>query len=134
MSPKRAPGESALTIRLTDLRVPISIGWTELERRAPQPIRFDLEIALPAPPAATVSDELADTIDYAALAELIRRTAAEEPVRLLERLAAKVADAVRGALPGGARLRLVVTKQLPELTGGHGSASIELIVGGDLAE
>ncbi|MGE0553016.1 MAG: dihydroneopterin aldolase [Gemmatimonadales bacterium] len=134
MSPKRAPVDPPVTIRLTDLRVPISIGWTELERRAAQPIRFDLEIALPVPPEATVSDELADTIDYAALAELIRQTATEAPVRLLERLAAKVTDAVRGALPGGARLRLVVTKQLPELTGGHGSASIELISGGDVAE
>lgn len=134
MPPRRGPVDPPLTIRLSDLRIPISIGWTELERRAAQPIRFDLEIALPAPPAATVSDELADTIDYAALAELIRRTATEEPVRLLERLAAKVADALRGALPGGARLRLVVTKPLPELTGGHGSASVELMVGGDRAE
>jgi len=121
-------------IRLSDLRVPIAIGWTELERRTEQSIRFDVEIGLPRRPRAAVSDELADTVDYGAVAELIRRAAAAGPVRLLERLAATVADAILVGLPPGARLRIVVTKQLPELTGGHGSASIELVAGHDLPE
>lgn len=118
-----------MLIRLTDVRVPLSIGWSEQERRTPQPIRFDVEIALATPPRAITTDALRDTVDYAAIAALIRNIAGAKPVRLLERLAGEVAEAIRAELPPGARLRLRVTKQLPEITGGHGSAAIELVTG-----
>lgn len=117
-------------IRLAGLRLMLSIGWGDEERRTLQPIRFDLDITLPAPPAATVTDALADTLDYAALAETIRTTATASSVRLLERLAGIVGAALAARIPAGARFRLGVTKERAPIQDLEGGATIELTLDG----
>ena len=122
--------QSPALIRLTGLRLMLSIGWGDVERRTPQPIRFDLEVTLPAPPAATLTDQLGDTIDYARLAETIRTAASSQPVRLIERLAGLVGAALVAALPRGTRIRLIVTKERPPIDDLEGGASIEIALDG----
>ena len=116
------------TIRLTGLRLMLSIGWGDDERRTPQSIRFDLEIGLPAVPAAARTDRLEDTVDYFRLSETVRTAAHAHPVRLIERLAGVVAAALVAELPRGAELRLRVTKERAPIRDLEGGASIEILV------
>jgi dihydroneopterin aldolase len=64
------------------------------ERLRPQPFRVDLELVVNAT-AAGVSDDLEDTVDYAAVCESVARVIASESYRLLERLAARIAEVCR---------------------------------------
>ena len=59
------------------------------ERDRPQPLDLDLRLEVDLA-AARVSDELADTIDYAGLHARILRIVATESYRLLERLGERV--------------------------------------------
>lgn len=117
-------------IRVTNFRLALSIGWGEEERRVPQPVRFDLEIRLPAPPLATVTDRLEDTVDYHRLTETIRTVASGQPVRLIERLAGLVGAALAASLPPSARLRLTVTKEYPPIDNLEGGAGVEISLDG----
>lgn len=62
------------------------IGVYPEERHAPQPLIIDVAVGLPSI-AAFQSDAFRDTVDYAAVAALIREEAAQQSFTLLERLA-----------------------------------------------
>jgi len=80
-------------IIIHDLRVLTRIGVYDWERRLPQTLRLDVDIALPsAKPFAT--GELADALDYAAVVRRLHALAAANPHPLLERFAESVAQAV----------------------------------------
>ena len=82
-----APRSDATTVILIrDLAVRTVIGVYESERQAPRTLRMDLDIEIEAPRAAH-SDELGDTVDYAAIVEDLRRELAHKKYRLLEALA-----------------------------------------------
>lgn len=81
------------TIFIHDFRVSTKIGVYEWERRMPQTIRLDLEIA-PASDRAFDTGELVDAIDYAAVVERVRAFASDHPYPLLERFAQALADLV----------------------------------------
>ncbi|MFN2588332.1 MAG: dihydroneopterin aldolase [Actinomycetota bacterium] len=78
---------------IAGLRVETRVGWSDEERAEPQAVLIDLDVETElGPPAA--SDDLADTVDYAAtIAEVAEHVAAQE-TRLLERLAGDVAELV----------------------------------------
>jgi 7,8-dihydroneopterin aldolase/epimerase/oxygenase len=63
------------------------------ERRRPQPFEIELTIDLDLSAAAR-SDDLADTVNYAALARRVREIVAATSFALLEALASAVLDAV----------------------------------------
>ncbi len=68
-------------------------GVTAEERAEPQPIEVDLLVRLDlSKPART--DDLADTVNYASLFDLVREVVKERSFHLLEALAAAIADTV----------------------------------------
>jgi 7,8-dihydroneopterin aldolase/epimerase/oxygenase len=68
-------------------------GVSLAERMEPQPFEVDLVMGLDlSHPAA--SDELADTVDYAAAYEIVRGIVEERSFRLIEALAGAIAEAV----------------------------------------
>ncbi|HJO35795.1 MAG TPA: dihydroneopterin aldolase [Gammaproteobacteria bacterium] len=76
------------------LSVPARIGVEGWERRVAQPVEIDLRLQL-ALREAGERDELAATVDYAAVAQLIRALAAPPAeYRLVEALAERLAAAV----------------------------------------
>lgn len=79
------------TIFLKELRVEIIIGVFEWERRVPQTVLIDLEMEAEAARAAA-SDELADTLDYKAIAKRVKGFAESSRFNLIETLAQKIAD------------------------------------------
>jgi dihydroneopterin aldolase len=78
-------------IRLTGLRVRGFHGVFEHERRDGQEFLVDAELEV-STAAAAASDELADTVDYGDLARRLAAVIAGEPVNLLEKLVARLAD------------------------------------------
>jgi dihydroneopterin aldolase len=80
-----------ITVGVRGLEVFGRHGVYDAERELGQRFVVDLDLALSHARAAA-SDDLADTVDYAALADAVAAIVAGEPVALLEHLAARIAD------------------------------------------
>ena len=80
-------------ILISGLRVETKVGWTDEERAAPQAVLVDIDVEIDAT-VSSASDDLADTIDYAAVISDVARHVSARETRLLERLAAEVAEMV----------------------------------------
>lgn len=84
-------------IRIRQLKLDVYLGVYDWEQENARPVFIDLELSVDLARAAK-SDALADTVDYAALADEIRRrtssSAAAAPRRyaLIEKLAGDIAD------------------------------------------
>jgi dihydroneopterin aldolase len=61
------------------------------EQTRPQPFEVDLELNVDLAPAGK-SDDLDDTVDYAAVCEAVSRVVSSEQFHLLERLAERIAE------------------------------------------
>jgi dihydroneopterin aldolase len=85
-----APGD---TITLRGLRGFGRHGVLDSERVQGQPFLVDLVLTLDTTEAAA-SDDLADTVDYSAVARDALDVVEGEPVALIERLAQRIGDAV----------------------------------------
>ncbi|MDP9452998.1 MAG: dihydroneopterin aldolase [Actinomycetota bacterium] len=82
-------------IELRGLRLLGRCGAEPAERAEPQPLEIDLDVSADLARAAS-TDELAHTVDYAAVCDATV-SAVEAPVVLLEHLAQRIADAVLAA-------------------------------------
>lgn len=80
-------------IELRGLRVQARIGVSDAELEVERELIIDIDL-IPLRTSAAETDELSDTLDYARVAELAERTATFEPHRTLERLGARIADAI----------------------------------------
>lgn len=78
-----------MIVRITGLRVFGRHGVLPAERAEGQAFVVDVALHTVAPTA----DDLAETVDYAALAQRLHDVVAGEPVDLIETLAARLADA-----------------------------------------
>jgi len=78
-------------IHIRQLKLSAVIGVCPREREAPQPVIVDLALHTDLQVAGR-SDRLADTVDYAALVERVRKAVAESRFQLLEALAQHIAD------------------------------------------
>ena len=82
------------TILVTGLEVLGTHGVRPEEQTRAQPFGVDLELEVDLGPAGA-SDDLADTIDYAAVIAVTVRIVETERFQLLERLATRIAEACR---------------------------------------
>ncbi len=100
--------EDRLEVSLTGLEAFGRHGVLAAETELGQRFVVDITIEL-AGSAATLSDDLADTVDYAALADAVVAIVAGPHVALLERLAGLIADRALAA-PGAAAVTVTVRK------------------------
>ena len=78
-------------IFLRELKVDTLIGVYEWEKRVPQTLQLDLEIALPSSRACE-TDEIKDALDYADIVRDIQSALASRHFNLLEALAETIAQ------------------------------------------
>src|SRR5262245_13392580 len=71
-------------IFIEDMRVEANVGIYERERAAPQTVEINLTFGVP--DEAAMDDDIAKTIDYAAVIERIRKELSERHFNLLETL------------------------------------------------
>ena len=107
-----------LTISLARLEFDGRHGATAVERRATRKFEVDVELDVDVAPAER-SDKLADTVDYSRVAEVIVGVGVGEPHHLLESLARRMVDNVRGRFPAVKRVRLELRKLNPPTCPGH---------------
>ncbi len=116
-------------LHLHGLSVVTHIGVPAEERRVPQRLKLNLTL-WPQQPLTGLQDDFARTIDYGAVAMLVRELAAARPRLLIETLAEEVADALllnfplrevaveleKFILPDTDFVRVSLTKAAPGLT------------------
>lgn len=95
---------------LRDFRLDLIIGIYEWERKIPQPVKLDLEIGLPEHQAGA-TDNVADTIDYGAVANRVKEslTKRPQPIALVEAVAEHVAQLVLNEF-GAPWVKVSITK------------------------
>ncbi len=97
-------------ILVRGLKVATRVGWTAEERARPQVLLVDLDVETDVSASAR-SDDLGDTIDYAVLIAEVSSYVSSQEARLLERLAAEVAEMV-SAMNGVKRVSVEIAKQV----------------------
>lgn len=107
------------------LQVEVVVGVYDHERDAPQPLLFDLELSCDnRKPAA--SDAVADTVDYAAVCEAVRRFVSRQRPQLLETLAERLAaELLRRFAVETARVR--IRKPVAAKALGAASVGVEIV-------
>ena len=80
-------------IQLRGLRVVGICGALPEEQDRAQPFEIDLDVEADLSPAGS-SDELADTLDYGAIAAVVEALVANGRFTLLEAMAARIAEAI----------------------------------------
>jgi len=99
-------------------------GYHDHERETPQPFEVDVELVLDLRQAG-VSDDLAKTVDYGAVYELVRAVVEGPSIHLLEAIAERISAAILDAFPVdevGVRVR----KPAVQLGGPLDDASVEI--------
>lgn len=99
------------TIFLRDLRVRTIVGVWEWERRSPQQLSIDVDIATDTRPAAA-SERLEDALDYNAVARRIQGFVSEARFHMIEAMAEGIAGIVLQEF-GAPWVRVVVRKLWP---------------------
>ena len=103
-----------MKLELNGIDVECIIGERPDERTRPQRLRVDVVLMVDDKVAET--DELADTVDYAALTERIRAALVEAKCRMIERAARVVADlCLKDAKVSAAKVRVVKGGAIPHL-------------------
>ncbi|MHC8508823.1 MAG: dihydroneopterin aldolase [Rhodospirillales bacterium] len=95
------PGTARVFVR--DLVLRVSIGVHDFEHKAPQPVRFNIDLAVDEA-AAPGRDVLSDAVNYEKIVNGVRAVIAEGHVQLVETMAERVAAM---ALAADARVRSV---------------------------
>lgn len=98
-------------IEVRGLELLVYCGVLPEEQARKQPFRFDLDLYLDLAPAG-LSDDLSQTVDYGALADLLAAKLGEERFLLLERMAQRTAELVMEA-PLVAAVTVTAAKMRP---------------------
>ncbi len=121
----RASAAAADRIEIRDLRVMGVHGVLASERERAQPFSVDL-VAWVDMTAAQKSDQLSDTVDYGALAQLAADVVAQRSFQLLEALAGRLADALLVVDPRLSAVAVTVRKLRPPLALDVGSTGVRV--------
>jgi 7,8-dihydroneopterin aldolase/epimerase/oxygenase len=105
-------------VSIRDLSVAAVIGWHPWEREIEQTLLFNVDMAADVRRAAA-TDDLADALDYSAVAAVIATVVRDGQFRLIETAAERVAGHLLAAFPLTA-LRLELRKPIAD--GGYTAA------------
>lgn len=112
------------TITLRGMRFLGRHGVGIEERMEPQPFEVDVVLSVDLRPSAA-SDELADTVDYAAVFGTVAEIVERQSFRLVEALAGAIADAILAAQPIN-EVEVAVRKPKAPLPGAFETVEVRL--------
>ena len=98
-------------LRIHDFRTRVRLGCTEGERAFPQVVRLDIRVRSRVE-EAVATDDVANAVDYARIAELIHQRAALTQWRLLETLAVEIGGLILPLSPRIDEVEVTVTKTI----------------------
>ncbi|MDR0672190.1 MAG: dihydroneopterin aldolase [Zoogloeaceae bacterium] len=114
---------------IEDLRIETRVGFHPWEKVAPQTLMLDIHMGSSSTASAAKSDDIRDTVDYAAAASLLRAELSERHFNLLEAIAEFVATRILetfavqwvrlsiakpGALPNARRVGVTIERPADE--------------------
>lgn len=85
---------------------------------------FEVNLAVQYEPSAEIIQDIADTINYATLFELVKRQM-QQPVDLLETLAMKIAAEIHSSFPQVKKLEIAVSKLHPPIPAFTGNVRVK---------
>lgn len=105
---------------LSQLELPIYLGWTETERSQQQAVFIDIYIQFSEPPLACKTDQLSDTYCYDALIKLVKAKIITRTFCLVEHVAYEIYHVVKHYLGSDKHVLINIIKKPPieNLTGG----------------
>jgi dihydroneopterin aldolase len=112
-------------IELRGMRFRGRHGVLPLEAERPQPFEVDVVLEVDLAPAGS-HDDLARTVDYAAVFRIVREVVEGPHVALVEALAERIAAHVLGAHPAVAAVTVRVRKTAVQLPGELAWAGVEI--------
>lgn len=112
-------------LELRGLQVTAICGALPEERDRPQPLEIDLDAHVNLN-AAGASDDLADTVDYGALCDVLVATASDGAPQLLEHLADRLASAALAADPRIGSVTVAVRKLRPPVPHALATAGVRI--------
>ena len=111
-------------IHLRQLRFHAFHGVMPQEQLVGADFLLDLKVGYPLQ-RAMQSDEVGDTLNYAALYDLVAREM-QQPSKLLEHVAGRIAEAISQAFPKVTSIDLELTKLNPPMGADGDGASVEI--------
>ena len=111
---------------LPGIRCMANIGHPDDEAAQPQAVLVALRLVFDEPPAASRTDDLSDTVDYARLTEKVTSVSASRRYRLLESLVQEIYDALLPTFGCAVRLWVEVKKERSPIPALEPSASFGL--------
>ena len=111
-------------IHLRQVRFHAFHGVMPQERQVGADFVLDLKVGYPLE-RAMQSDEIADTLNYAALYDFVAREM-QQPSKLLEQVAGRIVEAISQAFPQVTSIDLELTKQNPPMGADCEGASVEI--------
>ncbi len=121
MTQSPIPDAPRASLHVRGVRFDVRLGVTEEERAVPQAVEVDVLVRFEAEPAATGSDQVEDTVDYAGMVARMREALSGREFALVERLGRVLLDAVRVGVDADHGVEVRVRKvdpPVPEITGG----------------
>ena len=113
-----------MTILLENMEFYARHGCFELERRVG--MRFLVDVSIDTPETEAVAEDNIDgTVNYLEVYRLVGEQM-ERPSRIIENVAARIAEAIRSAFPQIEKVTVKVSKLAPALGGKVGRASVVL--------
>lgn len=112
-----------LRITIRGLEVFAHHGVLPEERELGQTFRFDIGLSLK-DSAAPETDDVADTVDYAAVCDLVAETVTANTYNLLERLASVIADTLLERYPQVSKAKVRAAKAAPPIKHPVGEISV----------
>ena len=117
-------GEQGDCVFVRGLEFEASHGYTAAERRATRRFRVSMTLWTPLRAPAR-SDRLSDTIDYWRVCEIATRVGTESTFKLLEKLAAKIAESVQDTYPAS-QITVELEKLAPPCPGCPESCGVQM--------
>ncbi|HVE93522.1 MAG TPA: dihydroneopterin aldolase [Acidimicrobiales bacterium] len=121
------PDVGPARVELRGLRILGRHGVLAEERLRAQPFELDVDLVFDVGVAAE-SDDLADTVDYAAVVAAATRVVEGEHCRLLERLVVRVGEAVLELDTRVEHVTVVLRKLRPPVPADLGSAGVRVTI------
>ena len=104
-------------------------GVSEVERAVGH--RFEVDIELEVAERASLTDDVADTVDYGAIAALVVAVGEGPSQRTVERLARLMADQILAEHPSVSEVTVEVSKLMPPVPAVAAAAGVRLVVNRD---
>lgn len=105
------------SILLKGLALRLNLGLTSLERSKKQIVLLQIKITFPKKPLACTSNDIKDTVCYAALIKKIQEFCKNKKFILIEELGEQLLTIIKNNVPKKCKIHLQVQKKrpLPEL-------------------